>query len=286
MQLVDKYRPKRLADFVGVDRPRAILQHFAKHPYGSAWLLLGPSGLGKTTMALALANEIGGQVHHIPAAKCTVDNVDIVARQCWNRPLVGDFNIVVADEADRMSPQARYSFLSILDITAMPPDTIFLFTANGVDNLREAGQGGEGRFLSRVRTVKFNTDSVLEPGAELLARIWKAEHGGKPAPDFQAIMREAGLNVRSAIMALELELMAGADPEPRKPTPAVVPTPSAAKTTTKPPGGAEELIDAHELARAKGVYVATIYRHLQLGRLPEPATRKPLAWRRSEVLAA
>lgn len=260
IQLVDKYRPKKLADFVGVDRPRAILQAFARKPYTSAWLLLGPSGLGKTTMALALADEIGGQIHHIPAAKCTVDNINETARACWNRPLVGDFNIVVTDEADRMSTQARYSLLSILDVTAMPPDTIFLFTANSVETLREAGQGGEGRFLSRVRTVKFTTDKILEPAAALLARIWKAEGGGKHAPDFRVMLRDAELNLRSAIMTLEIELM-------------------GVETDAQPAPESQRVLTAREYAGQLGINVATLYKRMQDGKLPQPVTKKPLTWR-------
>ena len=51
MQLVDKYRPTTIEAFAGVDRPKKILAAFTAKPYTSAWLLVGPSGTGKTTMA-------------------------------------------------------------------------------------------------------------------------------------------------------------------------------------------------------------------------------------------
>lgn len=65
--LAEKYRPTRIADFVGLDKAKRILSKLAANPYPSAWLFLGPSGTGKTTMALALAAEMPAELHHIPA---------------------------------------------------------------------------------------------------------------------------------------------------------------------------------------------------------------------------
>lgn len=277
-QLVEKYRPKTLAEFAGVDRPRAILEHFAARPYSSAWLLLGPSGLGKTTMALAIADKIGGQIHHIPARKCDLAMVNDVSQRCHYRPLIGDFNIVIADEADKMSNAARDAFLSVLDTTGMPPDTIFFFTANADRTLREEGQTGKGRFLSRVRTVEFSTDGILEPVAALLARIWKVEAPRKTPPDFRAIVRDAGFNVRSAIMALEIELIVADVPTARRP----IEPPEPMREVASVSGG---ILTAREYATALGINVATLYKRMQDGKLPKPASKKPLTWRK-EVLAA
>lgn len=63
--LVEKYKPRAMADFIGLERPKAVLGAFARDPYDSAWLLLGPSGLGKTSFAVALAEQIGAEVHHV-----------------------------------------------------------------------------------------------------------------------------------------------------------------------------------------------------------------------------
>ena len=59
--LVEKYRPIRIADFIGLERPKKILTAFLKRPASGAWLFLGPSGVGKSTMAMALAVELTGR---------------------------------------------------------------------------------------------------------------------------------------------------------------------------------------------------------------------------------
>lgn len=205
MQLVEKYQPRAIADFAGLERPRAILSHFAAAPYSSAWMLTGPSGLGKTTMALALAEQIGGELHHIPSQGCNLAMVEEVAAKCHYYPWKGNWHIVLVDEADQMSRPAQNAFLSVLDTTAPPPNTIFIFTSNGSTVL-------EPRFLSRCRVLKFETTGMLDSITVLLRSIWIGETGTLPPPDFRAIAAAANLNIRQAIMDLELEIMAPVAP--------------------------------------------------------------------------
>ncbi|PYU30366.1 MAG: hypothetical protein DMG31_14045, partial [Acidobacteria bacterium] len=58
--LSEKYRPKTIAEFIGLERPKRIMANFARDPRSAAFLFIGPSGTGKTTMALALCDAIGG----------------------------------------------------------------------------------------------------------------------------------------------------------------------------------------------------------------------------------
>jgi replication-associated recombination protein RarA len=205
--LAEKYQPDCITEFVGLARPRALLSALAESPYSSAWLLVGPSGLGKTTMVLALQKQIGGQLHHIPSRKCDLATVESVVRACWYTPMMGRWHAVLVDEADKMTIPAQLAFLSVLDATASPPDTIFFFTANSTRTL-------EDRFRSRCRLVRFTTEGLAEPAEKLLARIWKKETKLK-APDFAAILRESGYNVRSSLMALETEMIAPSTAEER-----------------------------------------------------------------------
>ena len=87
------------------------------------------------------------------------------------------------------------------DSTAFPPNTIFIFTANGTDNL-------EPRSLSRCRVIEFGTYGLAGPAADLLRTIWKAEIGdSESAPDFARIVKQSANNVREALMNLELRIM-------------------------------------------------------------------------------
>jgi DNA polymerase III gamma/tau subunit len=60
LPLSEKYQPKSIAEFIGLERPKRIIASFARNPRSAAFLFSGPSGTGKSTMALALCDAIGG----------------------------------------------------------------------------------------------------------------------------------------------------------------------------------------------------------------------------------
>jgi len=197
--LVERYKPEMISDFAGLTKTKAILKALARSPYDSAWAFLGPSGIGKTTMALALCNGIGGMLHHIPSRNCNLETVESVVHDCWYKPLFGgDWHVVLIDEADQMTKAAQLAFLSKLDTTAKPPNTIFVFTMNDTKGL-------EDRFLSRMRTLHFAAPTV-EESVEWLEGIWRKETTAA-VPDCKAIFAESQGNLRQALMELELELL-------------------------------------------------------------------------------
>jgi len=202
MQLTDKYQPQRINQFAGLAQPKAVLSSFAGRPYSSSFLFVGPSGLGKTSMAFALAREINGEVHHLASRQCDLEAVDRLCHSCHHIPMFGEgaWHVPIVDEADSMSRPAQHAFLSKLDATGMPPQTVFIFTANSTKLL-------EDRFRSRCREVRFTTDGLLESGVALLREIYLKEAPGRQEPDFVALLRRCGLNIRTALMEMEMEML-------------------------------------------------------------------------------
>lgn len=200
--LTEKYRPRRVADFVGLDAPKKLCSKLIAQPFPSAWLFIGSSGTGKTTMALALAEEMSAELHHIPSQECNLENIERVRRICQYVPRAGStMHLVLVDEADQMTAAAQVSLLSKLDATNFPPNTIFIFTANATDRL-------EPRFLSRLRQVEFKAWGIHNDAAELLERVWKSEAPeAAEMPNFARIVKDAKNNVRESLMNLELALM-------------------------------------------------------------------------------
>src|SRR5580692_5194800 len=200
--LTEKYRPRTFDGFVGLEKPRKVMSKLAVNPFPSAWLFIGSSGTGKTTMALALAEAIPAELHHIPSQECNLDNIERVRRTCQYVPMAGKrFHVILADEADRMTDAAQVSLLSKLDSTNFPPNTIFVFTSNDSTRL-------EPRFLSRLSVLEFSSYGIAKEAAELLARVWDAEtDGSAERPNFARIVKESNNNVREALNRLQVEIM-------------------------------------------------------------------------------
>jgi replication-associated recombination protein RarA len=201
--LSEKYRPHALQDFVGLEKPRKVLSKFADSPFpNAAFLFVGPSGTGKTSMALALCEAIGGELHHIPSQSCNVSTVEEVTRMCHYVPRNNTLHIVLVDEADQMTPQAQLAFLSKLDGTAFPPQTVFIFTANDTERLQD-------RFLSRCMTLQFSSHGLAKEIAGLLESVWVAEAGeSTDKPNFLRMAQDSRNNVRNAVNSLQVELLA------------------------------------------------------------------------------
>jgi replication-associated recombination protein RarA len=198
--LAEKYRPRTIGEFAGLEKAKRILCKFSANPYPSAWLFVGPPGVGKTTMALALGETLGAEVHHIPSQKCNAQAIDDTSRMCAYVPLTGRFHLVIVDEADKMTPAAQLALLSKLDATDAPPDTIWVFTCNATEGL-------EPRFLSRTRQIEFSSYGIANEVARLLESIWQREAKGASAPNFTRIVKDSANNVRDALIFLETELL-------------------------------------------------------------------------------
>jgi replication-associated recombination protein RarA len=206
--LTEKYRPRRVAAFVGLDKAKRLASNLIAQPKPINLFFLGPSGTGKTTMARAIAEEMPCELHHIPSRECDIETVRALVKQCWYVPRLAEdwqkpskMHMVLADEADSMSRAAQDAFLSVLDGTSRPPNTIFIFTGNSIANL-------EDRFMSRCQLIEFSSYGIAKDAAALLEKVWDTETDNPcERPNFQRIVKESNNNVRAALMALESEIM-------------------------------------------------------------------------------
>ena len=203
LSLCEKYRPVKIADFIGLVEPKLILQGAAARPCARAFLFEGKTGSGKTAMALAFAAAIAAQVHLLPANECTRDNVAKLWMNCQAIPKAGfRMHMVLVDQADLLSKNQQLELRSKIDGPEKLPDVIWVFTATPTEKL-DAG------FRSRCMQLKFSTYGNSVAATDMLERVWQAEAPTAAPPNFARIIKEANGSLRAALMELERKLDAG-----------------------------------------------------------------------------
>jgi DNA polymerase III delta prime subunit len=131
-----KYRPSRIADCVLPPDLRNRLQCIIERKHSPHLLLIGPPGVGKTTVSLALGNELGWFVWLRNASlDGRIENVrtEILETARYHSDLYGRPVAVLLDEADYLTAEAQAALRNILDEARCP----FVLTANYPDKLIE-----------------------------------------------------------------------------------------------------------------------------------------------------
>jgi hypothetical protein len=225
LSLAEKYTPRRIEDFIGVQRPKALFSSLLKTPRPASLLLVGPPGSGKTTMAMAFAEQLGGSLKHLAAQRCDVSTLETLRDQLAYSP-VGGWWIVLIDECDGMTEKAQLQLLSWLDGTSAlkpkfgggfergaNPPVLYIFTCNGIGEKQTVPPFSLlPRFQSRCMTVEFEAATNADL-AGFLEQVWTLE-GGEPATAEYFSYMAKGVGVRDALMRLDSDLLAGPRPIP------------------------------------------------------------------------
>ena len=147
-----------------------------KSPYPAAFVFHGPSGIGKTAAARALAADLGcdpdwGGVVEIPSGSQNGLAVKELLRNLGLRPMGGSgWKVAIVNEADRMTEQAEPTWLDGLE--RLPPKTVIVFTTNSLRRMSH-------RFVRRCEVVTFDaaSDDFRHGMEELVRLVWKAATG-------------------------------------------------------------------------------------------------------------
>jgi hypothetical protein len=224
LSLAERYQPTRLAEFIGLERPKAVLTGLLRKPRACSLLFVGPPGAGKTVAGIAFATELGGSLKHLAAQKCDVARIDSLRDEVAYAPKGGWWTVLI-DEADGMTDKAQLALLSCMDGTAAlkptfgggfergaPPPVVYVFTCNGWGPKQtEPPISLLPRFKSRCMQIEF--DAATEQDlAGFLERIWKAEGGSSNVTSDWFRFMARGVGVRDALMRMDTDLLAGPRP--------------------------------------------------------------------------
>jgi hypothetical protein len=104
----------------------AIQSQLASGRIPAAFLLHGPPGCGKTTLARIIAAELKAEIHEMNSADFTgVDTARELAAVCEYSSLTHERRVFILDEAQKLTDPAQQALLKPLEDTA--GSTVFIF---------------------------------------------------------------------------------------------------------------------------------------------------------------
>lgn len=138
MLWVEKYRPKTIEECILPDSLKATFQEFVNRKEIPNLLLSGTAGVGKTTVAKALCQEVG--CDYIIINGSDDSGIDVLRNKIKNyassMSLMGGRKVVIVDEADYLNPNSTQpAFRGVIDEFAS--NCSFIFTCNFKNRIME-----------------------------------------------------------------------------------------------------------------------------------------------------
>jgi DNA polymerase III delta prime subunit len=220
---VEKYRPRYIDDCILPQETKKIFLDFVNNKEIPNLLLCGTSGVGKTTVAKALCNELGADFVLINGSEeRNIDTLRVKIRQFASTVSLtvdGGPKIVILDEADYLNPQSTQPALRGF-IEEFSKNCRFIFTCNYKNRIIQP-------LHSRCSVVDFTIEANQKPqiAAQIFQRILqiltdeKVEYNEKVVvevinkffPDFRRMLNE--IQKYSASGKIDSGILANLDDE-------------------------------------------------------------------------
>ena len=195
----EKYRPKNIEDCILPERLKKPFQEYVTQKNIPNLLLTGGAGVGKTTVAKAMCNEIGCDFMIINGSD--ENGIDMVRNKITNyassMSFSGGRKVIIIDEADYLSANAQAAFRNAIEEFAV--NCSFIFTCNFKNKIIEplhsrcavieftlkASEKSSmaGQFFKTIQTILSQEDIAYE--TPVVAELIK-----KHFPDFRRVINE------------------------------------------------------------------------------------------------
>ena len=195
----EKYRPKTIEDCILPERLKKPFQEYVIQKNIPNLLLTGGAGVGKTTVAKAMCNEIGCDFMIINGSD--ENGIDMVRNKITNyassMSFSGGRKVIIIDEADYLSANAQAAFRNAIEEFA--GNCSFIFTCNFKNKIIEplhsrcavieftlkASEKSSmaGQFFKTIQTIL--SEEQIDYETPVVAELIK-----KHFPDFRRVINE------------------------------------------------------------------------------------------------
>ena len=196
----EKYRPQTVSDCILPERLKTVFQEYVNQKQIPNLLLSGGAGVGKTTIAKAMCNEIGCDYMVINGSD--ESGIDVFRTKIKNyassMSLSGGRKVIIIDEADYLNPNSTQPALRNA-IEEFASNCSFIFTCNYKTRIIEplhsrcavvdfGLQNGEKAQMASAffKRIEFVLDSEkVDYDKKVIAELIK-----KHFPDFRRVINE------------------------------------------------------------------------------------------------
>lgn len=193
---INKYRPQSFGEVMGHTEILSALQRVLQgedRPH--CYLLVGPSGVGKTTIARLIGNYLGAEIQDIDAASHSgVEDMREIVELSQYMALTGEGNrIYIIDECHALS---RNAWQALLKLTEEPPSHFYVALCTTEPSKVPATIAGQRAYQVQLKPLPPQTID------EFLQVICEIEQWSVNNDVFTAIVQGAEGSPRKALMLL------------------------------------------------------------------------------------
>ena len=153
---VEKYRPRKVSDCILPDRIKKSFQEYVDKGSIPNLMLTGTAGVGKTTVAIAMCEEIG--LNYLFINSSEERGIDMLRTRIKGYAstisLTGGRKVIILDEADYLTPEAQAGLRGAIE--EFSDNCSFIFTCNFKARLIEA-------LHSRCSVIDFTLKNEEKP---------------------------------------------------------------------------------------------------------------------------
>ena len=163
---VERYRPKTVADCILPDRIKKVFQEYVDSENIPNLMLTGSAGVGKTTVAKAMCEQLG--LNHLFINSSEERGIDMLRTKIKGYAstisLTGGRKVIILDEADYLTPEAQAGLRGAIE--EFSNNCSFIFTCNFKSRLIDA-------LHSRCSVIDFSLKNDEKPrmAAQLFTRL-------------------------------------------------------------------------------------------------------------------
>ena len=163
---VEKYRPKTISDCILPDRLKKPFQEYVNSNEIPNLMLTGSAGVGKTTVAKAMCDEIG--INHLYINASENRGIDVlrttIRGYASTVSLTGGKKVIILDEADYLTGEAQAALRGAIE--EFSKNCTFIFTCNFKSKLIDA-------LHSRCSVIDFalKNDEKAKMAMQLMKRM-------------------------------------------------------------------------------------------------------------------